>query len=216
MKIYILHILCFINLLACSNSDKNVYPRHWWKKIVDTKIPNWEILPQAGEVNKSVILSKRHELGILSNFAATPFTLNGNNYASVEGLWQATKYPDPELADDPRKKCQQFKLSRIQVENLTSFEAKAAGDAGTACMKELGIDWVSFRGKKMQYRLNQRGDFYLVILNAMKEKLAQNIAVQNVLNATKGLVLLPDHQTKSDDPPAWRYFEIWQEIRDQN
>ena len=41
-----------------------------------------------------MILSKRNELGILSNFAATPFTLYGKRYASVEGFWQMMLYPE--------------------------------------------------------------------------------------------------------------------------
>jgi hypothetical protein len=49
-----------------------------------------------------VILSKRNELGILSNFAPTPFTLHGKRYASVEGFWQMMLYP--ENSNDPRAK----------------------------------------------------------------------------------------------------------------
>ena len=47
-----------------------------------------------------VIVSKRHELGLLSNFAATPFDYRGKRYASLEGLWQSMKYP--ESPEDPR------------------------------------------------------------------------------------------------------------------
>ena len=35
-----------------------------------------------------------NELGILSNFAATPFTYRGQHYASVEGFWQMVLYPE--------------------------------------------------------------------------------------------------------------------------
>ena len=53
----------------------------------------WEILPQAAGPDE-VIVSKRHELGLLSNFAATPFIFRGRRYASVEGFWQMMLYPE--------------------------------------------------------------------------------------------------------------------------
>ena len=77
------------------------YPAHWWKPVDEKGKPDWEILPQeagAGEV----ILSKRHELGLLSNFAATPFMYRGKRYASLEGFWQMMLYP--EGPNDPRAK----------------------------------------------------------------------------------------------------------------
>src|ERR1700734_1507991 len=77
------------------------YPAHWFTPVVDPHKPDWEILPQAAKPGE-VILSKRNELGILSNFAATPFTLHGVRYASVEGFWQMMLYP--EGPDDPRAK----------------------------------------------------------------------------------------------------------------
>lgn len=69
------------------------YPAHWWTPVSQKGAPSWEILPQeagAGEV----ILSKRDELGLLSNFAATPFAYEGKRYASLEGFWQMMKYPE--------------------------------------------------------------------------------------------------------------------------
>src|SRR5260221_974694 len=37
---------------------------------------------------------KRNELGLLSNFAPTPFTFRGQRYASLEGFWQMMLYPE--------------------------------------------------------------------------------------------------------------------------
>src|SRR5262245_3517959 len=59
------------------------YPAHWWTPINDPHKPDWEILPQEAKPGE-VILSKRNELGLLSNFAATPFTFRGKRYASLE------------------------------------------------------------------------------------------------------------------------------------
>ncbi|MGH9804312.1 MAG: hypothetical protein ACRD4D_03990, partial [Candidatus Acidiferrales bacterium] len=75
------------------------YPAHWWAPIPVAEKQWWEILPQEARPGE-VIVSKRNELGLLSNFAATPFTFRGKRYASVEGFWQMLLYP--EGPDDPR------------------------------------------------------------------------------------------------------------------
>src|SRR5947208_9183053 len=99
------------------------YPAHWWTPVIDPKKPDWEILPQAAGPGE-VILSKRNELGLLSNFAATPFTFRGRCYASLEGFWQMMKYP--EGAEDPRAESANlhWAYTREQVAQLTGFEAK--------------------------------------------------------------------------------------------
>ena len=61
------------------------YPAHWWTPIIDPNKPDWEIMPQEAGPGE-VILSKRHELGLLSNFAPTPFAFHGKLYASLEGF----------------------------------------------------------------------------------------------------------------------------------
>src|SRR5436190_1614511 len=81
--------------------------------------------------------SKRNELGILSNFAATPFEYRGKRYASVEGFWQMMLYP--EGPDDPRAKSSAvaWPHTREQVAQMVAFEAKAAGDVGEKNMRKL-------------------------------------------------------------------------------
>src|SRR5947207_12543802 len=75
------------------------YPAHWWAPISKEGAPAWEIFPQEAGPGE-VILSKRNELGLLSNFAATPFRFRGQTYASLEGFWQMMKFP--ELNEDIR------------------------------------------------------------------------------------------------------------------
>jgi hypothetical protein len=106
------------------------YPAHWWTPVPEAHPPAWEVLPQAAKPGE-VILSKRNELGILSNFAATPFTLRGQRYASVEGFWQMMLYP--EGPGDPRAKAPGIAWPhwRQEVAQMTGFEAKDAGQAGT-------------------------------------------------------------------------------------
>ncbi|HTY86530.1 MAG TPA: hypothetical protein VMB80_03620, partial [Candidatus Acidoferrum sp.] len=160
-----------------------------------------------------VILSKRNELGLLSNFAATPFTFHGQHYASLEGFWQMMKYPENQ--DDPRARFPglQWRWTREQVAQMTGFEAKHAGDLGSENMERMGITWVTFEGQPMEYRPSVPGEHYRLIVAATKEKVRQNPAVKNVLLATGNLVLKPDHHQETNAPVAWRYYEILMQIR---
>jgi len=101
-------------------------PTHWFVPVPREQAAWWEILPQDAEPGE-VILSKRNELGLLSNFAATPFILDGKHYASLEGFWQMMAYP--EGPDDLRAIYPniEWKYTREEVAQMTSFQAKAAG-----------------------------------------------------------------------------------------
>jgi predicted NAD-dependent protein-ADP-ribosyltransferase YbiA (DUF1768 family) len=174
--------------------------------------PAWEILPQEAGPGE-VILSKRNELGLLSNFAATPFTFHGQRYASLEGFWQMMKYP--EGPDDPRLTFPglHWSLTRQQVAQLTAFEAKRAGTAGEENMRKMGITWVTFEGKRFEYKPDVPGEHYGLIVAATREKVRQNPEVKRVLLATGNLVLKPDHHQEPNSPAAWRYYDILMEIR---
>src|SRR5205085_10018486 len=103
------------------------YPAHWWTPVTEINKPDWEILPQKAKAGE-VILSKRNELGILSNFAATPFTFRGKRYASVEGFWQMMLYP--EGSGDERAKAAGV-IWRNRRYEVTGMTALAAQDGGT-------------------------------------------------------------------------------------
>lgn len=190
------------------------YPTHWWEPVYDSKKPDWEILPQEAKPGE-VILSKRNELGLLSNFAATPFTFQGKRYASLEGFWQAMLYP--EGPRDPRAKFPglEWKYTRDQVTQMTAFEAKRAGDLAEENMRRMKIAWVSFEGRRFAYRPRQAGRHYSLIVAATRAKVSQNPEVKKVLLTTGGLILRPDHHQESKAPAAWRYFEILMNIRKQ-
>src|SRR6201988_4564666 len=132
-----LRLLLLLLLLATSvellgqTSQRDVrYPSSWWTPVSEVGKPDWEILPQEAGPGE-VILSKRNELGLLSNFAATPFTFHGKRYASLEGFWQMMKYP--EGGDDPRATFPgiTWPHTREEVAQLTGFDAKRAGDLGS-------------------------------------------------------------------------------------
>lgn len=190
------------------------YPAHWWTPIPTDGAPAWEILPLAAGPGE-VILSKRNELGLLSNFAATPFTLHGKHYASLEGFWQMMKYPDGPT--DPRATFPgiQWPYTREQVAQLTSFDAKHAGDIGEKNMQAMGITWVTFEGRRMEYKPTTPGEHYRLIVEATREKVRQNPDVKKVLLATGDLILKPDHHQEPDAPAAWHYFDILRQIRSE-
>jgi hypothetical protein len=189
------------------------YPARWWTPVVDADVPDWEILPQAAGPGE-VILSKRQpDLGLLSNFAATPFKFHGKQYASLEGFWQSMKYP--EGPNDPRAKFPglHWNFTRNQVASMTSFSAKTAGDLASDNMKKMGIDWVTFEGKQFPYKPAEPGEHYKLIVAATWEKVRQNPAVEEALLSTGDLKLMPDHHQEENAPKAWRYFDILTEIR---
>lgn len=207
-------LLCALSLSAVTSAQPVAnYPAHWWTPVSREGAPSWEILPQEAKAGE-VILSKRHELGLLSNFAPTPFEFRGRRYASLEGFWQSMLYP--EGPDDPRatSKGIEWKHIRAQVEAMTAFEAKAAGDLAEANMKEMGIDWVSFEGNRFEYRAKTPGEHYRLIVAATWEKVKQNPEVKKVLLSTGDLILRPDHHQEPNAPAAWRYFEILTNIRE--
>ncbi len=190
------------------------YPAHWWTPVRENEKAGWEILPQQARPGE-VILSKRNELGILSNFAATPFTLRGKRYASVEGFWQMMLYP--EGPDDVRAKTSgvTWPHTREEVSQMTGFEAKSAGEAAEKNMAKMGIDWVTFEGQQLEYRSMKKAEHYRLIVAAMRAKLEQNPKVREILLATGDLVLRPDHIQEANPPPEWKYFQIWMELRSE-
>lgn len=176
--------------------------------------PAWEILPQDAKPGE-VILSKRNELGLLSNFAPTPFIFHGQRYASLEGFWQMMKYP--ESTNDARATFPglNWAYTRNEVAQLTSFPAKKAGTLADANMKQMGITWVTFEDERMEYRSSVPRKHYELIVTATREKVRQNPEVKRVLLATGNLILRPDHHQETNAPAAWRYYEILTEIRNE-
>ena len=190
------------------------YPPHWWTSVSQEGKPDWEILPQEAGPGE-VILSKRNELGLLSNFAATPFLFRGKRYASLEGFWQMMLYP--EVDGDPRAKFPSlhWAYTREEVMQMTSFDAKKAGMLAEENMNRMSITWVTFEGQAIEYRPVEPGEHYRLIVAATWEKVRQNPEAKKVLLATGDLILKPDHHPEPNAPAAWKYFQILTEIRTQ-
>lgn len=202
----------FILLITLSSQAfAQGYPEEWFKPVSREGAPAWEILPQDAGPGE-VILSKRNELGILSNFAATPFIFRGVSYASVEGFWQMMKFPE---GPNDLRSTLKYPFSRAQVSAMTAFDAKNAGSIGTKLMKELGIDWVTFESQQMVYCSIAPELHYDLIKAAMREKLYQNPEVKRILLLTGNLILRPDHHDEGCQAPEWKYFQLWMELRSE-
>ena len=197
---------------ACSHpppARSTPYPGHWWTPLAAGEKASWEIGP--GEAGAGqVILSKRNELGLLSNFARTPFVLDGQRFASVEGFWQMMKYPENE--DDPRAQLP-LAWTREAVAQMVGFDAKRAGKAAAEAQRNAGKPWISYRGKRLWYKHADAHIHYGLIRRAMEAKVSQNPRVRRVLMATLGLQLLPDHHQSPQKTRAYEYHRIWMEIR---
>ncbi len=206
-------VILMVALFSIS-SKASSYPDIWWNPVLDKNVPSWEILPQSAVREKNeVILSKRNELGILSNFAATPITMLGTRYASLEGLWQSMKYP--ESTNDPRLKIIKgaWPMQRTEVAALTAFEALKAGKEAEKLMLSNNIKWVSFNGIKMDYKGTDSEAYYEVIKAATRAKIDQNPEVKKTLLATGDLILRPDHHEDKDGTKAWKYYDIYMKLR---
>lgn len=212
MKYLIVFFALVSNLASAAQLQKAKYPTAWWKKVPRNEAQSWEILPQDAKPGE-VILSKRTELGILSNFAATPIAIDGKRYPGLEGFWQMMKYPEGPKDERAKFPGNEWKYTRDQVAQMLGFEAKRAGTLAEHNMKIMNINWVTYEGKKMPYRVIEKGEHYQLIRRAMQAKLDQNPEVKRLLKATGNLILRPDHDQGANVSPAWRYFEIWMEIR---
>ncbi len=208
MKIWI--TCCLISLSAFAQE----FPSDWWRTVPREDAASWEILPQDA-LPGEVILSKRTELGFFSNFGATPFELDGLSYASVEGLWQALKYPDPQNPNDPRLAITEWPHTRAEVMAMNGFDAKDAGTAAGEIYKKYKLKNVSYGPHFFDYKDYAAGSaLHLdIITRALRAKLDQNPGLWDLLLKTKCLILKPDHKVGGNDPAAYKYFDLFMQLR---
>ena len=216
MRIYtalFINMFCFI-AGGAEAAPAVRYPAHWWTPVPREDAASWEVLPQDAGPGE-VILSKRNELGNLSNYGATPFDYRGKRYASIEAFWQMMKYP--EGRDDPRAIFPglRWEHTRDEVAAMTGSEAKRAGDKANANMRRMEINWVTFEAERIAYKHEGAPRHYEIILAVSREKVRQNANVADILKQTGDLVLRPDHQQDTDATPSYRYYEIYMKIRDE-
>ena len=211
MKALILLFL-FIPFIALAEN----YPREWWVEVPRSEAASWEILPQEAKPGE-VILSKRTELGIFSNFGSTPFEIDGKKFASVEGLWQSLKYPDPTVANDVRFNITKWPFTRMQVEMMVGNEAKSAGTMANKIYADFSLKNVNWGEHFFDYVDHAEGSayHYALIKRVLKAKLDQTPGLWELLLSTGDLTLRPDHKPGVNDPASYRYFEIYMVLRSE-
>lgn len=190
------------------------FPDEWFAEVPRENAPVWEILPQDVRPGE-VILSKRTELGVFSNFAHTPFILDGKKFSSVEGLWQSLKYPDPELEHDERRAINTWPFTREQVEQMVAFEAKRAGDLANKIYADYQLKNVSWFNHRFNYIDHAEGSLfhYHLIKSALKAKLDQTPGLWDLLLRTECLILKPDHRMNENSPASFHYYRLFMELR---
>jgi predicted NAD-dependent protein-ADP-ribosyltransferase YbiA (DUF1768 family) len=132
------------------------------------------------------------KLRLISNFAATPFELDGEEYASVEGFWQGLKFADPR--------------ERRRVALLAGNEAKNAGsEPGYAATVSYANEQIVV-GTWVHWQLMQR---------ACEAKFSQHAASRAALVSTDPRPL--QHRLRRDSRaiPGVIMAEIWMRIREK-
>jgi predicted NAD-dependent protein-ADP-ribosyltransferase YbiA (DUF1768 family) len=130
-------------------------------------------------------------IALISNFAATPFELDGRRYASVEGFWQSLRFAD---ASD-----------RARIAALAGVDAKHAGAA---------VPWgtsLEYEGETIAVGRREHWD---LMERACEAKFNQHAAAQRALLAT-GLRPL-QHKTRQDSRsiPGVVMADIWMRVRE--
>lgn len=121
--------------------------------------------PEAGKTEEVVNVSSRGETETeraLSNFAHTPFELDGKRYESVEGFWQGLKFSEGSK-------------EREEAARLFGGRAKRLG-------REAGeVKEVEYQGRKIEAGSKEHHD---LLRRAIEAKLEQNPLVLDLLLAT--------------------------------
>jgi predicted NAD-dependent protein-ADP-ribosyltransferase YbiA (DUF1768 family) len=127
---------------------------------------------------------------LIGNFAATPFELEGQRYASVESFWQGLKIHDS--------------TARAKVNRMPARGAKKRGDkVGYGATVRWGVEEIPV-GTWAHWQLMRQ---------ACEAKFAQNRAAREALLATAPRPLVHKMRRDSRTIPGVVMAEIWLEIR---
>ena len=127
---------------------------------------------------------------LISNFSHTPFDLDDERYASVEGFWQSLKYPG---ADDRRR-----------IASLYGQEAKRAGSVAPEA------ETFVYRGAT--YRVGT-AEHWALMRRACEAKFTQHTGARAALLSTGARPLV--HRTRRDSRtiPGVVMADIWMKVR---
>lgn len=131
----------------------------------------------------------------LSNFPLSPFMLDGNLFASIEGFIQGIKFPD----GDQR---------RIQAFQSSGWDAKNLGEQADRS----GAYWAN---QRIPYGSD---DHHRLIARAIRARIEQSAGLREVLTSTIGLTLV--HETGHQEAPttslpAVVFCRVLSDLRDE-
>jgi predicted NAD-dependent protein-ADP-ribosyltransferase YbiA (DUF1768 family) len=129
-------------------------------------------------------------LALISNFAHTPFVLDGRDYASIEGFWQGLKFPGD--------------ADRRRIAALWGSTARDAGHDAPAS-DELHYDGARVRiGTWEHWQLMKR---------AAVAKFEQHAEARAALISTGSRPLVHEVEPDSKNIPGVIMAQIWMQIR---
>ena len=150
--------------------------------------------PEDEACRKPINISSRSPmpLRLASNFARTPFVLDNQEYASIEGFWQGLKFP--RAAD------------RLRLAALHGDEARDAGLLAPAA------DAFDHAGRRIR-----TGTFehWQLMEQACLAKFEQNPAARDALFSTGHRPITHRVEPDSRNIPGAIMAEIWMRIRDR-
>lgn len=136
---------------------------------------------------------------VLSNFAATPFIIDGVECASAEGFIQALKFPSLEM--------------QIHVCSLVGRAAKFKGKkAGRRIKRQRKVWW---QGREFEFRSMEH---FEIIEQALRAKFTQSDRARRALLATWGATLthtLGHPESAFTSLPAREFIRMLKKIRSE-
>lgn len=137
---------------------------------------------------------------MLSNFAHTPFDLDGIHYESVEAFWQSIKFPEGSK-------------ERVETALLFGGEAKKAGKSAR------GIKEIDYQGQRIEIGSPEH---HKLMKRAIRAKLEQNPNVLKLLLATGDkqithVLKIPDGRILPDSKtiPGAVFSQILMDLREE-
>lgn len=127
---------------------------------------------------------------LISNFAHTPFELDGQQYGSIEAFWQGLKFPD--------------ESRRREIAPLHGDDARRAGFEATES------DAIEYRGRTVRVGT---ADHWRLMSNACWAKFNQHEAARAALLSTGERPLVHKTRRDSKNIPGVVMADIWMRVR---
>lgn len=138
------------------------------------------------------VTSRHHDptIRLISNFAETPFELDGKTYTSVEAFWQGLKFP-----------------GEIRRREIAMLHGQAAKDAGSAAELTLTLEYA---GETIRVGTCEH---WKLMEKANRAKFTQHAAARAALLGTGDRPLVHKVRRDSRTIPGVIMGEIWMRVR---